>query len=484
MATLGSKLITKEAQWHANLTAKEHLGKAAMIAPAIIMEKMGTLFSSTNYFSDNTLSTILKGVKGGEVTIEGTAWEWQMKDASTRPIVITSKVETSKKPGQFKRTFKMLADQDWYKVTDTITPGTSNKKYLSVIVDGPKRKGDSWEYTCQLLTNNSNDFIPTHLLEPGTKWFKYFSISGEASEKGGSTQFGTNIAMRNKLSNFRKEYRITDYASTDVLRVGIPDSNGNAHKYWIRYAEVEFLKQWYKELEIARWYSRSTDTIYQDNGRPYETGPGLQEQLEDGHNHGYNVLSAPLIQDYLMDIFYGRVKPGSGRHVEGFSGEFGMLNFHEALNDMVNKSGFIRNVDVYVKSDKSDLHSNALQVGYQYVRFNMANGSSLKLNHLLVYDNLEIHNDYDEITGKPIESQRISFLDFAGEAGKSNIKSVKKKDGDSFNYVNGLYGPYGPSNKSHVATHAGKYYEMHIEAHEGINIEDVTKCGELKAQRR
>lgn len=80
------------------------------------------------------------------------------------------------------------------------------------------------------------------------------------------------MALKNKLSKFRKEYRVTDYASTEVLRVALPDSNGNLQKTWIRYAEVEFMQQWHKELEIARWYARSGD-VYQDNGRPYQMGP-------------------------------------------------------------------------------------------------------------------------------------------------------------------------------------------------------------------
>ena len=74
---------------------------------------------------------------------------------------------------------------------------------------------------------------------------------------------------------------------------------------------------------------------------------------------------------------------------------------------------------------------------------------------------------------------RITFLDFSGEGSKSNIKVTKKEGGDFFSYVCGNYGPYGPNNKNMYPAHAGDYYEMHIGAHEGIHIEDVTKCGEL-----
>lgn len=481
MATFGSRFITRESDFHANLTEREHLGRALMIAPHKMMDKMNKLFSAYNYYSNNPLSSMLGNIKGGEITIPGTEWEWEMKDADTRPLVILENVEQASNttPGKFKRKFKIKTDENWYKTTDVISPGTSTKKYNCVIVDGPVRHGDGYVYTVQLVTTNDLEFVPVKLLKPGQHWGKGYSISGEAAEKGGSTQFSMPVAFKNKLSKFRKEYRITDYASTEVLRVALPDSNGNMQKSWIRYADVEFMKQWYEELEYARWYASSGD-VYQDNGRPYQTGPGIQEQLADGHIEYYNKLSIPLLDAYLMDIFYGRVAPGkSGRNITAFTGEYGMAAFHEAVSDIMKKRGLIRNIEVFTDKVQSEYNNNALAYGMQFVQYNLTNGGSLRLIHNPMYDNRKIHTEVDPISGKPVESMRFTFLDFAGEAGKSNIKVTKKEGGDFFSYVCGNYGPYGPNNKNMNPAHAGDYYEMHIGAHEGIHIEDVTKCGEL-----
>ena len=46
-----------------------------------------------------------------------------------------------------------------------------------------------------------------------------------------------------------------------------------------------------------------------------------------------------------------------------------------------------------------------------------------------LYDDREINFEIDPITGFPVESQRMTFLDFSGEANKSNIKIMNKKDG-------------------------------------------------------
>jgi hypothetical protein len=481
MAALGSRFVTKQTEWHANLTERDHLGRALMIAPHKMMDKVNQLFSAYNYYSNNPLSTMLQGIKGGEITIAGTEWEWEMMGADTRPLVVLEKVEPDDnlKPGQYKRRFKIKLDENWYKTTDVITPGTSSKKYNCVIVDGPIRSGDGYIYTLQLLTTNEKDFLPPALLKPGQQWTKGYSISGEAAEKGGSTQFSMPLAFRNKLSKFRKEYMITDYASTEVLRVGLPDANGNIQKSWLRYADMKFFKQWYEELEYARWYAKSAD-VYQDNGRPYQTGPGIQEQLEDSHVEYYNQLSVSLIDQYLMDIFYGRVAPGSeGRNITAFTGEYGMAAFHEAVSDVMQKRGLIKNIEVFTDKVNSPYAKNAYAYGMQFVQYNLTNGGSLKLVHNPLYDNRKIHTEVDPISGRPVESMRFTFLDFAGEAGKSNIKVTKKEGGDFFTYVCGNYTPYGPAKRNAFASHAGDYYEMHIGGHEGIHIEDVTKCGEL-----
>ena len=106
----------------------------------------------------------------------------------------------------------------------------------------------------------------------------------------------------------------------------------------------------------------------------------------------------------------------------------------------------------------------------------------LELIHNPLYDDREINFEIDEVTGFPVESQRITFLDFSGEAKNSNIKIMNKKDGFAFTYVEGMYGPYGPKNGGSSA-HSGSYYEMHVEAMKGLHIEDISKCGEMILSR-
>jgi hypothetical protein len=486
MARLNNRLITKQMPWHANMTELNHLGAALLIRPTVFEGKMTQIFTAERY-SDNPLTSMLSGK--GERTITTTRWEWEMKGANTRPLVIVENVEPdgNTTPGKYKQTFKMKLDEDWYVPGDVLNPGTSNKKYSVRVVTQPYKHGNGNIYEVRGMSDDPQWFMPVKYLSAGTQWAKLFSQYEEGAEQSGSTQYSLPIAMENKMSRFRKKYRVTGDVTTEVLAVAIPDSNGKMHKSWIGYAEVEYWEQWYREMERGYWYSRSTDSVLGATGRPIYSGPGVQEQLEDSHQHFYSHLTARLIEEYLMDIFYSRVKPGKGRKIKAFSGEYGMIQFHRAIQDwQERKKGFIQVVDqVFIEKTNSAYNENALAAGYQYVKYRMANGAELELIHNPLYDDREINFEIDPVTGYPLESQRITFLDFSGGNGVSdngNIMLMNKANSFKLGYVAGMTNPYGPANKN-LMSHSGDYYEMHVQKQCGVHIEDVSRCGELILSR-
>lgn len=480
MARVENRLITKRMPWHANMTEKNHLGAALIIKPAIFESKMTQLFTAQNY-SDNPLTSILfKGGKTEEIT--GSEWEWDLKGATTKPLVVLENIEpnTTTQPGRFKTTFLLKLDENWWKPGDILTPGTSSKKYQVRVQEMPFKHGNGFAYRVRLMSDNPADFLPLKYISPGAQWGKLFSQYGEAGHQSGSTQYSLPISLKNRLSRFRKEYEVTGDAALEVLAVKIPDSKGMYHDSWIKYAEVEYWEQWYRELERARWYSRSTDTVPDDNGRPILSGPGIHEQLEDSHIHRYSHLTATLIEEYLMDIFYSRVKPGKARRIKGFTGEYGMIQFHRAVSNWAQKTGFIQLVDTntFITKETSEYNGNALGAGYQFTKYRMANGAELEMVHNPLYDDREINFELDEVTGFPVESQRITFMDFSGENASSNVRTVNKKKSMKLGYVAGLTNPYGP-NDGKLMSHTGDHYTMACSYETGIHIEDVTRCGEL-----
>lgn len=483
MATLGSRLKTKQMPWHANMTELNHLGAALIAKPHVFEGKMNQLFSAENYYSDNPLSSIA-WKSGSEKVLTTMEWEWQLKGASTRPLVVIENVEAGATPGRGRTTFKIKLDENWFVAGDTISPGSAGQKNQCRIMEEPVRNGKGWVYTVRLKSDNFASFLPPTYLTPGTQWTKLWSEYEEGANQDGSTQYAMPLSLRDSMGKFRKKYEVTDYASEEVLAVKMPDSKGGYHDSWVKYAEVEYWQQWYRELERAFWYNRKTKSVEGSTGRSVDNFSGIQEKLEDSHLHYYTELTAKLIEEFLLDIFYSRVKPGSGRKIKVFTGEYGMVLFNRAMQDIMDKRGWVianQNFNP-VQQAKSEYHSNAYSVGYQFVQYKMHNGAELELVHNPLYDDRSINLEIDPITGFPVESMRFTFLDFSGGNGESNVSLVSKKDGYKFGYVGGLVNPYGP-NQGALMSHAGEYYSMHVSKICGVHIEDITKCGELILKR-
>lgn len=477
MSKVLNKMIVKQMPWHANMTERNHLGAALIAKPDVFEGKMSQLFTSVMY-SGNPMTAL--GLASMKET-NSTSWEWELKGANTRPLVVVEDVEPSNtSKGKYRTTYKMKLDENWYLPGDIIHPGASNKKYqarIQEVVSGGGTNGTI--YLVRNMNDDPNFFVPNKYFTSGTPWGKLFSQYEEAAEQSGSTQYSLPMTLQNKMSRFRKMYSVTGDAANEVLAIKIPDSTGKMHDSWIKYAEVEYWQQWFQELERGYVYSRSTDTVLGANGRPIHSGPGIQEQLEDSHLYRYSHLTATLVEEYLMDIFYGRVKPGKGRSIKAFTGEYGMIIFHRAIQDWAAKKGFIQVVDQYiVDKTSSEYHSNPLTAGYQFVKYRMANGGELELIHQPLYDDREINFEIDPVTGYPTESMRFTFLDFSQGKNGPNVQLMQKRNGFKLGYVHGLQTPYGPVNKGAMA-HSGDYYEMHVQKQCGPHIEDVTKCGEL-----
>ena len=126
---LASKYIVQQMPWHANMTEMNHLGRALISKPHVFEKVMSKVFSAYRY-SENPLTGLLTKL-GKTQDIDKDEWEWKLRGASTRPLVVMENVEPSGNttPGKGKDTFKMKVDEPWWKPGDVIHPGTADKKY-------------------------------------------------------------------------------------------------------------------------------------------------------------------------------------------------------------------------------------------------------------------------------------------------------------------------------------------------------------------
>ncbi len=481
----GSSLITQKMERTANMTDHNQLGNMLKIKPHKMAKTTDVMFAARNLYSNNPLTGSLMGSVSTEETIDAISWDWDIDGAEITPLVSMGNINlaTTVKVGARGGVVKLWLDKNFYVSGDVISPGTAGQKHQCRIFSKRPAGGGGTIYEARLMTNDPNDFIPKALFAQGKRWCKLFSVYGEASTQGGSVQFADSMSLHNKMSLFRKAYKVTGLAANTALAIAVKDSKGNWTKSWMKYAEAKFWQQWYEEMEVAAWYGRSTDVVLDANGRPVMAGPGINEQLEDSHIAPYSHLTGDFIEQYLQDIFYGRTAPGTGkRKVMGYTGEYGAANLHKAMMALVKKGGFVQNIEKFIRQDNSTHHNNSLEFGYQFTKYSMTNGATLEVVINPLFDNKSLNMEIDEITGNPVASQKITFLDFTGGEEGSNIKMMNKKNGQSFGYVSGLQGPNGPNNGGQMA-HTGSYYSMVLERIFGMHIHDITKCGELRFVR-
>ena len=465
-----SKLAVLTRPMHANFTEVNHL-RAAFMAEPHKFDKVLTRVFTASRMADNPLLAMTKGM-GRTSEIESFDWEWELMGSSTRPLVATAAASGS---GITLSEITLTLDEDWFKPGDVISPAAGTARQLVRIQSGPVAAagpGVGFEYVCRLMGDNQLAALSAAAQLAGVQWSKMFSVYEEGGDQSGSTTYAMPMKLRSNLSTYRKEYSVTGDAANQSLVVALMDANGKVYKdyKWLKYAEAEYWIQWHKEKERGLWYGQAQSSVAGANGRIARTGPGVQELLEDSHVHFYNTLTEKLIREYLLDIFFGRVDM-SNRNIVAYTGEYGMLAFHQA---MMNASAPFLTVDSkFIGGSGSNL-----EFGGQFVKYNGPNGITLTLRHNPVYDDREINHIYHSELQVPVESMRFTFLDFGGKGGESNIKYVHKKSGYKLGYVSGLQTPYGAA-KGGLMSNAKDSYTMIVHDQCGVQIDDVTRCGEL-----
>lgn len=488
MATTINKLQVRQARFDSTkMTDLNHWSKNLAIKPTVFEAPQRALFSSKTNSLNLSGGNILEGVFGLGKTkyIDDLNWSWKMRVKGFRPITILELRTSGETPGKYRQGIKVLVDVDLGAIGETWSAGSSDKSQV-VVIASKKKEARGYEYVLKTSTENSEHFIKTKYLQPGSQWTRFYTMRGEAAESGGHTEMYTNIEYKNSLVKLRKEFKVTDFAAQAVLEIGFQTDDGKYHNAWMDMQEAEYHMKMNKELAINAMYSRLSDQplIDPDSGYPINPGAGIEQQIGFGGNvERYTTMSAELIEAFFDKIVYSRISPGDLGEVVGYSGHYGMKEFAKALDVWTGGKSIVRQSDTHdSRKDPNGVHNNSLRTGYQYTMYDLPNGGSFKLIHNPLNDDKEIHRDIDPLTGYPLQSQRITILDVTGGNGQSinkkdNICLVRKNKVFGTTIIEGRVGVGGGISKN--PTHSGDHYRVDISDSIGVEIKDPTVTGEL-----
>ena len=196
-----------------------------------------------------------------------------------------------------------------------------------------------------------------------------------------------------------------------------------------------------------------------------------------GTQYYSGAVTTTLLRDYLMDIFFSR-EDVNNRKVVALTGEIGAILFHQAVANLA--SGFLTVDTNYIKSGTNQGATPGLTFGAQFTRYIAPNGLDINLQMVPLYDSeLICKKSHPLFPGRPIDSARMTFMNFGSVQNESNVMFLKERNSFTYGYVPGMVGPSGAITGMGMTASLKQGYDVAIQTSAGVVIRDVSQAGEL-----
>jgi len=484
MATPQSSFIIKQLEgFGGSFVDSDYLGASYEIGKPHVFE--GTLmkvYSSQSMFFGLKPLISMTGAKGGTVEIPTEIYRWSLQGAEERTARSLENLESSNDtPGLNGTTFRIKLDIDYYKYPDVLF--SEDNELPLAIQEGPIPDGTGFIYIVRIQSDNPTLYLPNTYLEPGRQFNKVWtSTPSENNQWYGTQQAPNTFQLEAQVGFFSQGLEVTDKAMREDGRLLIKflhtDASGNSTviNKFIPYYEAKMQDELYRSMEVNLMYGKRS-TLPGKEKYWTKTGAGLREQLRDSWIETYSsALTANMLQDYLMNIFFARENE-QNRSVRAMTGTLGSLLFHNALVAISN--GFLTVDSHFISSAPNGSAVPGLAYGAQFTRYRGPEGIIVDLMKNGMNDSTlyckRFHPQYPDM---PIDSARMTFLDFGTSGGQNNISMLKVKNSFTYGVVEGMVGPNGP--KTSGTTSSLKHsYDVGMSGSAGIWVKDITRCGEL-----
>lgn len=371
------------------------------------------------------LSFLSEGQSGGSIPVKDIQVEYDVVNRLNRPdVVISTPYSGSDKPGINVGIFYVTFKTNWFKYQHTIV---SENGVRARIVDRPVNDGPYWKFALQLITNDRTAFCPLADLAVGSRWVMSGGANvAQSRSEGNESNVVSPGKMKNQLSILRKSYRIAGNISNKVVECQF-DIDGKKTNLWMPWEQWQHITNWKVDLEEHLWdsvYNRLPDgTILNRDlktGEPIPTMAGLLDQIPNRDTYGF--LTAKKIKNTVRDVLYGATDAGV-MDVVLFTGTGGAEEFDRAMKDEA--SGFTQIIgDKFITGAGRNLVLGGYFNQYQHVDGHVV---TLKKLPLLDHGNRSLAARPHPVTGLPITSYEMYFVDLSTYDGKRNLVMLHEK---------------------------------------------------------
>lgn len=461
--------------WWKGLTSENHLGRAFQMAP---QKATNTMVQILALDRGRSLETFLSQFPVKEFENDN-EYTWDVVASSRRNIPLVEarnengeviNEQTQGNVGVNTAPFYLVFPEDWFADGEVIF-GHLNEKYPLRILNEPQLEGTNAVYKVELMGGITTG-MPVERLLPGERFSVSFApVEKALSRQVGDVRFATPTSMRNEFSKVRMHHKVEGTTMLNKkLVVGIPvvsRENGaqptsKIMNMWMHYVDYEVEMQFsdYKNGVLAFGTSnRNISGEYLNigkSGRIIQMGSGIFEQMEAANVIYYNSYGAQFPLPVLEDAIYELCETKIGfkdRKIVLTTGNRGAVQFHKAiLNQVSGWQAFHTDGNpAIIQKVKSDLHSNALSVGFQFVEYKAPNGVVISLNVDPLYDDAVTHK-IKHPNGGVAMSYRYDIMSL-GSGDEPNIfKCTVKGQPEVRGYQWGFVNPFtGQMNNMHMS---------------------------------
>jgi len=476
-----NKLVLFRTKRFTDLVDENMLANALLTKPYEVSTVLSYVFGT---YETNTLDFLTMGL-GKTITIENRQYEWPVMIESDKAISIKAAkwqgaaIASTDVPGLNGTPVQIWVGEKWF------GPGAivafDDREFMARVQSEPYQDGSDWVYTLVVADGQPETFIPPSLLAVGSQISREGSAYEEYSEEADIVNYQTPFKLRNHLTTMRLTYDITGDAYSSVMVIAMKDPNSGKSSYlWSDYQEWRALRQWYNTIERYGVYSKynanadGTTDLIGTNGRPVYIGAGLLEQIAPANKRYYTTLTVDLLDEFLFDLSYN-ILGTSERKFVALTGEMGMKEFDRVLREKA--SGYTLVDTKFITGTGQNL-----TLGGQFTTYKMLNGIELTLKHFAMYDNTVYNRKLHPISGKPLESYRMTFIDFGQRDGEPNLVKVVRKDREMVMwYVGGSVAPGSGHSKSitTLRSNAKDGYSVNFLSEQGYMLRYPNSSGEL-----
>lgn len=470
-----------KSKYFSGLTDENMLSNALLTEPHQVSTVLSYIFGK---YENNTLDYLTTGM-GKTITVENREYEWPVMIQHDKAITIKdakwngSAITSNMTPGLGGTPIQVWVAEKWFGVGAIVA--FDDRNFQARVMSEPYQDGTDFVYTLNVVGDNPGAFIDPSQLAVGKQLSREGSAYEEGSEEADIVNYQTPFKLRNHLTTMRLRYNVTGSVASSAMVIAMKDPKSGKESYlWTDYQEWVALRQWYETIERFSVYSKfnanqdGTTALKGTNGRPVYIGAGLLQQIAPANKKYYTTLTVDLLEDFLFDLSYNILGTNERKFV-ALTGEMGMKELDRVLRE---KASGYQLIDTHFVSGSGQ----ELTLGGQFTTYKMLNGIELTLKHFPIYDNTTYNRKLHPISGKPLESYRMTFIDYGTRDGEANLQKVIRKDREMVMWhVAGSVAPGSghASSKNTLRSNAKDGYEVNFLSEQGIMLKDPTSSGEL-----